>query len=352
MGDTAHHKIGSEFVHVSHQEIRVDANTHDPISSEYLCRLGRKVIDIETQSVASLIVRINETYAEACRLILACKGRVILIGMGKSGHIARKIAATLASTGTASYFVHPAEAGHGDLGMLTPGDVVLSISNSGETEEILTLLPIIKLLDIPIIAMTGNPQSTLANYATIHLDISVDKEACPLGLAPTSSTTAALVMGDAIAITLLEARGFKANDFARYHPGGSLGRRLLLRIEGLMHTGDNLPRVKEDCLLSEALLEITQKNLGMTTVVDNQNKLCGIFTDGDLRRSLDQNLDIHKTPIREIMSKKCVTIAKHNLAAEALQIMEQYKITSLVVIEDEKPIGVIHMHALLRAGIC
>jgi len=227
----------------------------------YLCELGRQVIDTEMQSITNLLPRINETYAEACRLLLSCKGRVILIGMGKSGHIARKIAATLSSTGTASYFVHPAEAGHGDLGMLTPGDAVIAISNSGETEEVITLLPIIKLLDLPIIAMTGNPHSTLAKHATVHLDISVIKEACPLGLAPTSSTTVALVMGDAIAITLLQARGFKENDFARYHPGGSLGRRLLSNnIEKLMCTGNDLPLVKNDSLLSEALMVITQKN--------------------------------------------------------------------------------------------
>lgn len=320
--------------------------------SVYLCHLGRRVIDIEVQSVINLSARIDETYANACRLLLRCKGRVILIGMGKSGHIARKIAATLSSTGTASYFVHPAEANHGDLGMLAAGDTVIMISNSGETEEILTLLPIIKLLDIPIIAMTGNSRSTLAHYASIHLDISVDQEACPLGLAPTSSTTAALVMGDAIAITLLEARGFQANDFARYHPGGALGRRLLLRIEELMHTGDQLPSVAKDALLSEALLEITRKSLGMTTIVDELGTLCGIFTDGDLRRSLDQNVDIHRTAINTIMTKKCVTISKNMLAAEALQIMEQHKITALVVLEERKPIGVIHMHDLLRAGIC
>ena len=319
--------------------------------TEYLCRIGRQVIDIETQSVANLILRIDESYATACRLLLTCRGRVILIGMGKSGHIARKIAATLASTGTASYFVHPAEANHGDLGMLAPGDMVIAISNSGETEEILTLLPIIKLLDIPIIAMTGNPHSALANYSTVHIDISVDKEACPLGLAPTSSTTAALVMGDAIAITLLEARGFKEKDFARYHPGGSLGRRLLLRIEGLMHIGDALPKIKLDCLLSEALIEITQKSLGMTTIVNDNGELCGIFTDGDLRRSLDQIIDIHTTPIQKVMTKKCITITKNTLAAEALQIMEQHKITSLVIVEEKKPIGVVHMHDLLRAGI-
>lgn|SRR3990167_9430104 len=320
-------------------------------NTEHLCQLGLKVIEIETQAVAGLSTRIGETYAQACRLLLTCKGRVIVIGMGKSGHIGRKIASTLASTGTASYFVHPAEASHGDIGMLTPGDVVIAISNSGETTEILTLLPIIKLLDIPIIAMTGKPKSTLADYANIHLDISVDKEACPLGLAPTSSTTAALVMGDAIAITLLGARGFKANDFARFHPGGSLGRRLLLRIEGLMHAGDQLPSVSEDCLLSDALVEITRKSLGMTTIVDKEKKLCGIFTDGDLRRTLDQNVDIHNTLIKKVMTKKCRTISKNSLAAEALQIMEQHKITSLVVIENKTPIGVVHMHDLLRAGI-
>ncbi|MCX7120393.1 MAG: KpsF/GutQ family sugar-phosphate isomerase [Gammaproteobacteria bacterium] len=323
--------------------------THD---TDYLCRLARQVIDIEAQAVAGLGKHIGETYASACRLLLNCKGRVILIGMGKSGHIARKIAATLASTGTASYFVHPAEASHGDIGMLSPGDAVIAISNSGETAEILTLLPIIKLLDIPIIAMTGKPNSSLAVYATFHLDISVDKEACPLGLAPTSSTTAALVMGDAIAITLLEARGFKANDFARFHPGGSLGRRLLLRIEGLMHSGDRLPIVDEDCLLSEALLEITQKSLGMTTVVNKDRQLLGIFTDGDLRRILDQNTDIRNTPIKKVMTKQCHSISKDSLAAEALQLMEQHRITSLVVIENKIPIGVVHMHDLLRAGIC
>lgn len=317
----------------------------------YLCHLGKKVVDIETRAVANLHARIDAHYADACRLLLQCRGRVILMGMGKSGHIASKIAATLASTGTASYFVHPAEASHGDLGMLASGDIVIAISNSGETAEILTLLPIIKLLDIPTIAMTGNPKSTLANYATVHLNIGVDQEACPLGLAPTSSTTAALVMGDALAITLLEARGFKEKDFARFHPGGHLGRRLLLRIEALMHTGSRLPMVKDDCLLSEALLEITNKSLGMTTIVDDKKNLCGIFTDGDLRRTLDQSVDIHRTPINQVMTKKCRTITKDCLAAEALQIMEKHKITSLVVIENNIPIGVIHMHDLLRAGI-
>ena len=317
----------------------------------YLCQIGRRVVDIETQSIAKLSEKINENYAHACQLLLACKGRVILIGMGKSGHIARKISATLASTGTASYFIHPAEASHGDLGMLMPDDVIIMISNSGETGEILTLLPIIKLLNIPTIAMTGNPKSSMATYATLHLDISVEKEACPLGLAPTSSTTAALVMGDAIAITLLEARGFEAKDFARYHPGGALGKRLLLKVENLMHSGTHLPRVNENCLLSDALIEITQKSLGMTTVINDEEQLRGIFTDGDLRRTLDHNIDIHQTPIKKVMTTQCRTISKDCLAAEALQIMEQYKITALVVVENHNPIGVVHMHDLLRAGI-
>lgn len=324
-----------------------------PIStnSARLCDIARRVIAIEAQSVSDLTHRINENYVAACELLLKCRGRVILIGMGKSGHVARKIAATLSSTGTASYFVHPGEANHGDLGVLAAGDVVIAISNSGETNEILTLLPIIKLLDIPVIAMTGNKNSTLATYATTHIDISVKKEACPLGLAPTSSTTAALVMGDALAITLLEARGFQADDFARYHPGGSLGRRLLLRVEEVMRAGNELPTVHLNCFLSDALVLITQKSLGMTTVVDDNNVLCGIFTDGDLRRSMDQILDIHHTKIADVMTKSCITISKNHLAAEALQIMEQYKITSLVVVEECKPVGVVHMHDLLRAGI-
>lgn len=321
------------------------------LNSEALCRLGKRVIQTELASIHQLSSRINADYAEACRILLKCQGRVILIGMGKSGHIARKIAATLSSTGTPSYFIHPAEANHGDLGMVLGNDVVIAISNSGETQEILTLLPMIKSFKLPIIAMTGKPNSTIAKNATIHLDISVEKEACPLGLAPTSSTTAALVMGDAIAITLLEARGFQANDFARYHPGGILGRRLLLRVNELMYSGKQLPVVDEHCLLSEALIEITQKSLGMTTVVNENNLLRGIFTDGDLRRSLDQNLDIHQTCIATVMTKNCVTISPGMLAVDALEIMKEYKITSLVVVEKEKPVGVVHMHALLRVGI-
>ncbi len=324
----------------------------DLLTIDRLCDLGKQVVDIEAKSIATLREQIGHSYAKACQSILACTGRVVLIGMGKSGHIARKIAATLASTGTSSYFVHPAEASHGDLGMLAKDDIIIAISNSGETDEILTLLPTIKLLNIPVIAMTRNPKSTLAQYATHTLTINIEKEACPLGLAPTSSTTAALVMGDALAVTLLAARGFKAKDFARYHPAGTLGRRLLLRVGELMHTKNNLPCVNAQCTLSEAILEMTQKSLGMTTIVDNHNKLLGIFTDGDLRRSLDQNMNLHQTPITQMMTKNCITISKNTLAAEALQIMEQHKITSLVITEDQKPLGIIHMHDLLRAGIC
>ena len=322
------------------------------MNTKNLCELGQQVINTEIQAITGLISRVDSTYADACQLLLGCKGRVILIGMGKSGHIARKIAATLSSTGTPSYFVHPAEASHGDLGMLAAGDVVMMISNSGETQEILTLLPIIKLLNLSTIALTGNPHSTLAKYSTVHLNIAVEKEACPLGLAPTSSTTAALVMGDAIAITLLQARGFNTEDFARVHPGGTLGRRLIFdTVEHLMAAGDDLPLVQQDCFLSEALSMITQKKLGMTTIADDHGKLCGIFTDGDLRRALHHTLDIHTTRMHAIMTKKCLTITKNSLAAEALQMMEKHKITTLVVTENEKPIGVIHMHHLLRAGI-
>lgn len=318
---------------------------------DFLCDTGRMVIDTEIKAIKNLHAQLNENYAKACELLLACKGRVILTGMGKSGHVARKIASTLSSTGTASYFVHPAEANHGDLGMLANGDVVIAISYSGETDEILSLLPVIKLLNIPIIAMTGNPHATLSQYATLHLNVHVDKEACPLGLAPTSSTTNMLVLGDAIAITLLAARGFKESDFARFHPGGTLGRRLLLQIDQLMHTDKHLPCVHQDCLLSDALVEITQKSLGMTTVVDDEGRLCGIFTDGDLRRTIDRNYDIHTTPIHKVMTKNSLNISKTCLAAEALQLMKQRKITSLVVVENQKPIGVIHMHDLLRTGI-
>jgi arabinose-5-phosphate isomerase len=277
---------------------------------------------------------------------------VVVTGMGKSGHIAGKIAATLASTGTPAFFVHSGEASHGDLGMITAQDVVLALSNSGETEEVITILPIIKRLGVPLIAMTGNPASTLAKFATTHINVAVEQEACPLGLAPTSSTTAALVMGDALAVSLLEARGFTRDDFALSHPGGSLGKRLLLRVSDVMHVAEQIPVVLESAFISDALLEMTEKKLGMTAIVDEQNQVCGIFTDGDLRRMLSKNLDIHSTPITEVMTANCAVITADRLAAEAMQIMEQKKINALIVVDDQQhALGALNMHDLIRAGI-
>lgn len=314
--------------------------------------LGLEVINIERQAIAALAYRIDSSFVEACRLMLACQGRVVVTGMGKSGHIGGKIAATLASTGTPAFFVHPGEASHGDLGMITRQDVVLALSNSGETHEIRTILPIIKRLGVPLIALTGNPNSALADFATVHIDVSVTQEACPLGLAPTASTTAALVMGDALAVSLLEARGFTRDDFALSHPGGTLGRRLLWLVSDIMHTGRDIPQVSEDALISEALLEMTGKKLGMTAVTDAQGKVIGIFTDGDLRRTLEKNQDIHCTPISEAMTTGCTVIPAHILAAEALRIMEEKKINALIVVDAEnRALGALNMHDLIRAGI-
>jgi len=314
--------------------------------------LALAVIQVESQAVAALAERIDEHFTAACRLMFACNGRVVVTGMGKSGHIAGKIAATLASTGTPAFFVHPGEASHGDLGMITKQDVVLALSNSGETEEVLTILPIIKRLGVPLIAMTGNPASTLGALATVHIDVGVAQEACPLGLAPTSSTTAALAMGDALAVSLLEARGFTRDDFALSHPGGSLGKRLLLRVNDIMHTGDRMPVVRETALISEALLEMTEKKLGMTAIVDADNKVAGIFTDGDLRRMLGKNPDIHSTRIDTVMTAHCTTIGIDTMAAEAMQIMEQKRINALIVIDRERrAVGALNMHDLIRSGI-
>jgi arabinose-5-phosphate isomerase len=282
-----------------------------------------------------------------------CEGRIVVLGMGKSGHIGDKIAATLASTGSPAFFVHPGEASHGDMGMIMHNDVVLALSNSGETDEILTILPLIKRLGVPLIALTGNPNSTLAKAADAHLDVSVEKEACPLGLAPTSSTTAALVMGDALAVSLLEQRGFTADDFALSHPGGSLGRRLLLHVEDIMHGDDKMPCVSDTATLSAALLEMTQKGLGMTGVVDAAGKLVGIFTDGDLRRVLDHGeVNVHETSIAEVMTRNCKTAQPRQLAVEVLSQMENFKINSLMVVDDnQQPVGALNMHDLLRAGV-
>ncbi|WP_347987496.1 KpsF/GutQ family sugar-phosphate isomerase [Methylomonas sp. AM2-LC] len=314
--------------------------------------LALAVIQTEAQAVLALTKQINEQFVYACRLMLNCTGRVVVTGMGKSGHIAGKIAATLASTGTPAFFVHPGEASHGDLGMITRQDVVLALSNSGETIEILTILPIIKRLGVPLIALTGNPLSTLAKFATAHINVAVEEEACPLGLAPTSSTTAALVMGDALAVSLLETKGFTRDDFALSHPGGSLGKRLLLKVLDVMHSGNEVPVVPIGCLVSRALLEMTKKKLGMTAVVNAENQVVGIFTDGDLRRMLEKNLDVHSALIDQVMTRECKVINAEILAAEAMQIMEIMKINALLVVDAQQSlIGALNMHDLVRAGI-
>lgn len=310
------------------------------------------VIAVETQAVAALAKQIDERFVQACRLMLACKGRVVVTGMGKSGHIAGKIAATLASTGTPAFFLHPGEASHGDLGMITRQDVVLALSNSGETDELLTLLPIIKRLGVPLIAMTGNRDSSLSRFATVHVNVAVQQEACPLGLAPTSSTTAALVMGDALAVSLLNCKGFTRDDFALSHPGGSLGKRLLLQVCDVMHAGVEVPAVGKREKIANALLEMTEKKLGMTAVVDDDNRVIGIFTDGDLRRMLEKNRDVHVTEIAEVMTSPCTVIDGGLLAAEAMQIMERKKINALLIVDaGQRLIGALNMHDLIRAGI-
>jgi len=322
------------------------------LNDQKLCELALAVIQVESQAVMALSEQINDAFIVACKLMFNCHGRVVVTGMGKSGHIAGKIAATLASTGTPAFFVHPGEASHGDLGMITKQDVVLALSNSGETEEVLTILPIIKRFGVPLIAMTGNENSTMAKFATAHILIKVEQEACPLGLAPTSSTTAALVMGDALAVSLLEARGFTRDDFALSHPGGSLGRRLLLMVSDIMHIGDEIPVVSEAACISQALLEMTEKKLGMTAIVNADRQVIGIFTDGDLRRMLGKNLDIHNTAITEVMTANCKVIKANMLAAEAMQIMEQKKINALIVVDDQQQaVGALNMHDLVRAGI-
>ncbi|PLX90416.1 MAG: D-arabinose 5-phosphate isomerase [Desulfuromonas sp.] len=315
---------------------------------------ARKVLQIEADAVLTLQSRIDGAFTRAVELILACAGRVVVTGMGKSGLICQKIAATMASTGTPALFLHPAEGIHGDLGMMTRGDLVIAISNSGETEEICRILPVIKRMGLPLIAMSGNPQSTLAQAGDVHLDISVAEEACPLGLAPTASTTATLAMGDALAVVLLEERGFRAEDFALFHPGGALGKKLLLRVEDLMHSGDTVPLVHPETLLRDALFEITSKKLGVTGVVDQQSCLVGVFTDGDLRRVMEKGLDTLQQPIEEVMSRSPKRILRRNLAAKALQIMETHSITSLFVFDEETsqvPVGVVHLHDLLKAGV-
>lgn len=315
-------------------------------------QLALNVINIEQQAIAELTQYINDDFAKACELMFNCRGRVIVIGMGKSGHIGGKIAATLASTGTPSFFVHPGEASHGDLGMVTIDDVVLTISNSGETGEVLAIIPVLKRIGAKIIAMTGKPDSTLAKLADTHVCVKVSQEACPLGLAPTSSTTATLVMGDALAVALLNARGFTADDFALSHPGGSLGKRLLLRLADIMHKDERLPTVVESAKIKDALVEMSLKGLGMTAVVNAQNKLVGLFTDGDLRRILDAEINIHQDSITSVMTKQPLVAKQDMLAAEALKIMEDKKINGLIIVdENNHPIGAMNMHDLLKSGV-
>ena len=317
-----------------------------------LIQSAQRTIRLVAEAVESLLTRIDADFVRACEMILTCKGRVVVVGMGKSGHIGNKIAATLASTGTPAFFVHPAEASHGDMGMITKDDVVLALSNSGSTAEIVTLLPLIKRLGIQLISMTGNPESPLAKAAEVNLDARVAQEACPLNLAPTSSTTVSLVIGDALAIALLEARGFTAEDFAFSHPGGALGRRLLLKVENVMHAGARLPLVSRGTSLRDALLEMTRKGLGMTVIIEADGKLAGIFTDGDLRRTLDKGIDVREASIDQVMTLHGKTARAEMLAAEALKIMEDHKINALVVVDDEdKPVGALNMHDLLRAGV-
>ncbi|MGY0217271.1 KpsF/GutQ family sugar-phosphate isomerase [Endozoicomonadaceae bacterium StTr2] len=321
-------------------------------TTEDFIHSARRTISVELQAVEKLLQRIDASFAKACELLLNCEGRTVILGTGKSGHVGRKIAATLASTGTPAFFVHAGEASHGDMGMITGRDVVIAISYSGTTSEIVTLLPLIKRLGAPLISMTGKPSSALSQAADVNLDVGVDKEACPLDLAPTASTTVTLAMGDALAIALLEAKGFTEEDFAFSHPGGALGRRLLLKVRDIMHSGERMPLVSSDTLLSKALLEITRKSLGMTGVVDDNGLLMGIYTDGDLRRTLDQGIDPHTTPIADVMTRDCITIRADILAAEALKIMEDNKINALIcVTEDGKPEGALNTHDLLRAGV-
>ena len=324
---------------------------HLDYTDEDLVDLGRQALTVEIDGLRAQLPRLGTDFARACRICLNCRGRIVVTGMGKSGHIGGKIAATLASTGTPAFFVHPGEASHGDVGMITRDDAVLALSNSGETAEILTILPVIKRLGVPLIAFTGNPDSTLGQMATVHLDIRVPAEACPLNLAPTASTTAALAVGDALAVALLKARGFTEEDFARSHPAGALGRRLLY-VKDVMRTGVHVPKVRADTSLAEGLLEVTSKGLGMTAIVDASEHVLGVFTDGDLRRALDRAADLHSTRMDQVMTVQPKSVNPATLAAEAVHLMETHRITSLVVVDtDGRIVGALNVHDLLRAGV-
>ncbi|HEY7889977.1 MAG TPA: KpsF/GutQ family sugar-phosphate isomerase [Steroidobacteraceae bacterium] len=323
-----------------------------PADTSSLLATARRALAIEAQAVEALLARLDDRFADACRVCLQCQGRIVVTGMGKSGHIAHKVAATLASTGSPAFFLHPAEASHGDLGMITRGDAVLALSNSGETPELLLLLPHLKRLAVPLIVMAGKTDSTLGRAATVAIDVSVPEEACPLNLAPTASTTATLAMGDALAVAVLEARGFTKQDFARSHPGGSLGRQLLLHVEQLMRTGEALPRVGPKTRLGDGLVEMSRKGLGMTVIVDDGNRILGVFTDGDLRRALDRQVDVHGAVMSEVMTSPCRSMGPQDLAAEAVHLMEVHRITALPVADEQgRLIGALNVHDLLRAGV-
>ena len=323
------------------------------VADAALLESGRRVFGTEILGLQANSDRLDASFVAACHLMLGCQGRIVCLGMGKSGHVARKIAATLASTGTPAFFVHPGEAGHGDLGMITDADVVLAISYSGESDEIIMLLPVLKRQGNALITLTGRPESTMAREATVHLDVSVPQEACPLSLAPTASTTAAMAMGDALAVSLLEARGFTADDFARSHPAGALGRRLLLHINDIMHTGAEIPKVLPTSSISEALVEISSKRLGLTAIVDEQDHLLGLYTDGDLRRTLDDDaINLRTTSIADVMTRSPKTIQSDALAVEAARLMESHKISGLLVLNPEqKLVGALNIHDLLRARV-
>lgn len=324
----------------------------EALAPEHLLALARQVLDIEADALRTVSARLDRGFADAVQLMLACQGRVVVTGMGKSGHVGCKIAATLASTGTPSFFMHPGEASHGDLGMIAHNDVVLALSNSGESSEIVSIVPLIKRRGAKLIAMTGNPESTMAHEADVHLNAAVDKEACPLNLAPTASTTAALALGDALAVALLDARGFSADDFARTHPGGSLGRRLLIHVRDVMHTGAALPHINHEASLKSALLEMTEKGLGMTAVVDADGKVMGVFTDGDLRRALEHALDLQQARVVDLMTRTPKTIHADALAVEAVEKMDTLKINGLLVVDDSNLlVGALNMHDLLKAGV-
>ena len=321
-------------------------------SEDAALAMAREVLEIEARAVSDLIGKLDRRFAQAVETVLSCRGRVVVSGMGKSGHIARKIASTLASTGTPAFFVHPAEASHGDLGMIAREDVFIALSNSGESDELLAIVPLLKRQGAKLIAMTGNPQSALAREADVHLYAGAEKEACPLNLAPTASTTAALALGDALALALMQARGFTRDEFAAAHPGGALGRRLLTHVRDVMRTGDNAPRVPQTATAIEGMLEISRGRMGMTTVLDAQGRVVGIFTDGDLRRSLEKGVDLRRTPIADVMTQEPRTIGSGKLAAEAVEIMERFKVNQLIVVdEDRKLLGALNMHDLFRAKV-